>query len=79
MRTEDRDDLALRETRNDGALDVRMGGGRIAVAGPCHALLEELELVLGGQEEMFIEPDKIVVRDVAKRVREALIEGFVEF
>jgi hypothetical protein len=54
LRAEDRDDLALRETRNDGALDVGIGGGRIAVAGPCHALLKEFELVLGSPKEALV-------------------------
>src|SRR5271165_7397675 len=78
LRNQDRDDLALAQTRGDGALDVRIGVGRITVAGPCHALLEEFELVLGGQEEALVKPGRIVMGNVPERVREPPIETLME-
>ena len=78
LRAEDRDDLALAQTRADGALDVRIGVGRIAVAGPCHALLEEVELVLGGQEKASVKPGRIVISNMPERVREPTIEALVK-
>src|SRR5208337_1028083 len=78
LRAHYRDDLALAQARADGALDVRIGVRRIAEARPFGALLEEFELVLGGQEEVLVKPGRIVVGNVPERVREPPIETFMK-
>ncbi len=48
------------------------------MAGPRHALLEEFELVLSGEEKALVKPGRIIMGNVPERVREPTIETLMK-